>query len=332
VDENQGFAKAIEEAAVLVKSDAEGENGGAALAEKFSVEGYPTFVLVNHDTETVARWWGYDDPDGFTRMLRTSASDPATIAERTARLQQTPTASDAVVLGRYHWTREEFAEAASFFEQAVELGDPEDGHEYELTMVKSRGVRDEIFTIDEVRIAADRALAAPGLEEGEIVDIAQTMASLLLADEPSAVLPYVEAAMEATEGSEDAELVKGRARLEVTHALATGDAERAVALKRATLDEGWEEDSEGLNSFAWWCFEHEVNLEEAEALARKGAELAEEAAAKAMILDTVAEIVNLRGDRDEAIALMKQAVELDPDNEYFQKQVSRFEGELAESM
>ena len=67
-------------------------------------------------------------------------------------------------------------------------------------------------------------------------------------------------------------------------------------------------------------------------LARKGAELAEEDAAKAMILDTVAEIVNLRGDRDEAIALMKQAVELDPDNEYFQKQVSRFEGELAESM
>jgi tetratricopeptide (TPR) repeat protein len=332
VDENQEFAKAIEANVVLVQIDAEGEDGGAELAEKFSVEGYPTFVVVNHDAETVARWWGYDNPDGFTRMLRTSASDLTTIAEKTVRLERTPTASDAVVLGYYHWTREEIAEAAGLFQRAVELADPEDGYEYELTMVMSRGVDDEIFTVDEVRTAAASALAAPGLEDGEIVDIAQTMASLLLADEPAAVLPYVEAAIKATEGSEDPALVKGRAGLEITHALATGDAERAVALKRATLDEGWEEDSEALNSFAWWCFEHEVNLEEAETLARKGAEIAEDDASKAMIIDTVAEIVNLRGDRDEAVALMKQAVELDPDNEYFQKQVSRFAGELAGSM
>jgi len=46
-----------------------------------------------------------------------------------------------------------------------------------------------------------------------------------------------------------------------------------------------------------------------------------------MILDTVAELCNLRGDREEAITIIGQAIELDPDTDYFKEQLVRFKAE-----
>ena len=90
------------------------------------------------------------------------------------------------------------------------------------------------------------------------------------------------------------------------------------------------DDPAALNNFAWWCFEHNVNLEEAEELALRGVELATDDDARANILDTAAEICAARGDCAEAIARIKRAIELSPDKEYFKTQLARFEKELAE--
>ena len=94
-----------------------------------------------------------------------------------------------------------------------------------------------------------------------------------------------------------------------------------------TRPEGWEEDPGELNGFAWWCFENRINLEQAEDLARRGVELAPEGEEKAMVLDTLAELVFLRGDENEAVALIRQAIEQSPDNEYYREQMVRFGGE-----
>jgi tetratricopeptide (TPR) repeat protein len=96
------------------------------------------------------------------------------------------------------------------------------------------------------------------------------------------------------------------------------------------LPEGWMEDANELNNFAWWCFENEVNLEEALELAIKGAELAENDSARANVLDTAAEICNALGNCEEAIVKIKKAIELDPDNDYFKDQLARFEEITAE--
>jgi tetratricopeptide (TPR) repeat protein len=76
---------------------------------------------------------------------------------------------------------------------------------------------------------------------------------------------------------------------------------------------------------AWWCFENAVKLDEAEELARRGVKLAEAPGDKANILDTLAEICNARGNCPEAVVYMRQAVELNPEREYFKKQLERFE-------
>ncbi len=49
---------------------------------------------------------------------------------------------------------------------------------------------------------------------------------------------------------------------------------------------------------------------------------------KLMILDTVAEIVNLQGSPKEAVTLMEQAIKEDPKTESWKKQLERFKKEL----
>jgi hypothetical protein len=95
------------------------------------------------------------------------------------------------------------------------------------------------------------------------------------------------------------------------------------------MPEGWDENAGDLNTFSWWCFEHKINLDEAEKLARMGAELAEPGGEKAMILDTLAEIVNLKGKPKEAVKVTKLAIKESPGRKFYQEQLTRFE-KLAE--
>jgi hypothetical protein len=98
-----------------------------------------------------------------------------------------------------------------------------------------------------------------------------------------------------------------------------------VELKRATLPEDWKDSPTQLNRFAWWCLEAMANLEEAEVLARRGADLAPPGPERANILDTAAEICNARGNCDDAVELIRLAIENDPDRELFRTQLERFE-------
>jgi len=151
------------------------------------------------------------------------------------------------------------------------------------------------------------------------------------AEDPSIMVPYVKAAVAATDPPALAEQYKdARKSLLVANALyVEKDKEKALALKRQNQPEGWMEDADRLNAFAWWCFENKVNLEEAETLARRGVELAKSGSQKAMVLDTAAEICNLRGSCKDAAELMELAVREDPKNEYYTKQLDRFRKLLA---
>lgn len=97
----------------------------------------------------------------------------------------------------------------------------------------------------------------------------------------------------------------------------------ALALRRDHLGLDWRNDVARLNSFAWWCFEHDVNLKEAESLAQRGVDLSE-GVERANVLDTLAEIVNARGRRNEARDLIDDALKLNPDSDFLKSQKTRF--------
>ena len=71
-----------------------------------------------------------------------------------------------------------------------------------------------------------------------------------------------------------------------------------------------------------------MNLEEAETLARLGVEKAEGGAQRAQLLDTLAEILFLRGDPKGALETAQKAVEMDPGNPWYRRQVARFGGRI----
>ncbi len=310
--------------------DAEDEKEGVGLAEEYAIGGYPTFIVTNAEAETISRWWGYETAEEFSDTVAEAVADPVTIAERTSRFEAAPTAKDAYVLGLYYTTREEGPEAVAYLTTALELA-PDEGYEYHLFWATYLGFRKDDYTLDDVKRVADQVLASPNVEASQQVETARLTIRALEDEFPEDAATYIAAGLAASEGTDDPELQKDRRKLLISEALLVkNDRELALELVRQDLPEGWEEDAKQLNSFAWWCFEHEVNLEEAEALARKGAELAEDEEQKAQILDTAAELANLRGDQAGAVALIQQAMELDPENDYYGEQLDKFTGAVAE--
>jgi len=96
---------------VFFKVDAE-KGDGVELAEKFKVPGFPTFVAINSETETIQRWAGYDDADSFIETVAQVVADPTTIDEKIARYETDPTVGDAVALGEYYATSGQWTDVA----------------------------------------------------------------------------------------------------------------------------------------------------------------------------------------------------------------------------
>jgi tetratricopeptide (TPR) repeat protein len=78
----------------------------------------------------------------------------------------------------------------------------------------------------------------------------------------------------------------------------------------------------GHNALAWMYARCRMNLDEALTHARKAVELRPEQTA---FLDTLAEVHFQKGDTDKAIELMKKCLEREPENDFYRKQLKRYE-------
>ena len=289
---------------------------------------YPTFVLTDRRGATIDRWMGYGRAAEFIKSLREATADLTTIDRTRARFATAPTARDAAKLGRVQAASAEYAAAVRSYRQAERL-DTDGATDYSVRIFDClmSASYDSTVADDDLKAAADAVLASKQRRTSDVIGVAMQMRSYAKRQSKTDLMvPYLQAAFEASDGSAEAEVQNARRSLLVDHALyVLGDKERALAARRDLLPEGWAEDADQLNSLAWWCFENNVNLEEAETLARKGVDLAPPGREKAAILDTVAEIRNARGDRKEAVAFTEQAIEQEPKNDYYRKQLERFQ-------
>jgi uncharacterized Ntn-hydrolase superfamily protein len=83
-----------------------------------------------------------------------------------------------------------------------------------------------------------------------------------------------------------------------------------------------ETDATMLNGLAWSLATHDLELPDALKAAERAAQLEPKSTD---VLDTVAEIHHRMGHRDQAIAIGKQALALDPQNEYLKAQLARYQ-------
>ncbi len=302
---------------------------GIDLAKQFKIKGYPTYIVYTPDGKgKIDHWLGFDDGPGWSAYVEADIADPTVVADRTARFEAEPTARDAKVLARVSDAESRYADAANYFRTAQRL-DPAAADELAFPLFDTilSGHKAGAFELADALSAADAVIERENADPAEAIFV-QLMLSGLLKESADAELKtkYLKAAVRLSERSDDPQVLKYRPRILVDYALQVdGDKEKALGLKRDLLPEGWKDDAGELNGFAWWCFENNINLAEAEQLARRGVELAEPGRQKASILDTLAEICNARGLCGEAVRLAKLSVEEAPDNKYYQGQVERFE-------
>ena len=315
------------EDAILFNVDCE-KGEGIEIAKKYEISGYPTFIAMNGEGEVTDSWIGYEGAEKWSASTVAAKKDRRTIVEKKQAFKAEPTLALALALGSDAATGSEYKEAVSYYRKAQEL-DPENPTKYRDLILMSMiyGIEDGAFTMDDVITKAEPAMASDDTPVADKLELALLLKYFAgKSGQIEKAIPFIEAAWAASEGATDEEAVKYRGYLEVSHALLVEkDSAKALELYRGKLPEGWEEDPGQLNKFAWWCFENDLNLEEAQELAAKGVELAETDQERANILDTAAEICNALGNCDEALAKIQKAVELNPENEHFQEQLARFE-------
>lgn len=106
-----------------------------------------------------------------------------------------------------------------------------------------------------------------------------------------------------------------------------GNNDEAVAAYQAYVDRH-PDDPGALNGIAWFCAQRGIGLDVALAAGLKAVKLSNRDPG---ILDTLAEVYYARGEYDDAIKIGKEARESDPDDQYFNDQVEKFEKAKAEA-
>lgn len=301
---------------------------GIELAKTYNIKGYPTFILANKGAETMSRWWGYTKELLF-EQLESGLADQSTIENKKVRYAKNPDANTAKVFASYHQTKGDIKEAVTFYSQAAEF-DTENDYAYELYSLYFSGIRQKIYTMSEVELAADKVLASEKVTTESKTRMYAGMAAHIKDDqENKKILSYIIDGHAHVSRLSEKKPKWAIDQLNIAHALYIDkNQDKAVTLKKGSMKDGWQDNAGDLNGFSWWCFENKVNLEDAEKMGRRGAKLAQSGREKAMIFDTVAEIVNLRGNPNEAIALMELALKEDPESEYYKKQIEKFKSKV----
>ena len=313
----------------VVFLDIDCEKGdGPELAKKYNIRGYPTYIMVTPQGEVTDAWIGYPGPENWAAFVTAGSEDRRVIPEKEKAYQTEPNLALARSLANHAATASDYRASVEYFSKAREL-DPAGAKDYTQEIIYNLyyGSDEKIFTAEEIKAEADLALAGKDATVEDKVDLASLITAVATnIEDPEMAVPYIEAALKASEGSTEENVISGRVDLEISHALiAQKDKKKALSLKHASMDEGWEEDLRTVNSFAYWCFENDLNLVEAEELTTQGIEQAEDDTMRNRFLNTAAEICNATGRPREAVAHIQRILETDPDRGYFQRQLARFE-------
>jgi tetratricopeptide (TPR) repeat protein len=309
----------------------EGEEG-SVLSDVYKVgTTYPVFILMNSSGEIIKRWTGYSTATAFVGKLKSSLSDLASIDERLARFKASPTFQDALGLAKFYSDIGENLQAIEFYQHAVSLGKGTNvDFTYQIFMNTANASWKEMLPFEDVLPTADAVLSAKRKNVSNIVKVSQIMARLARKlGRTDEIAKYLQAGIDVTANSQDPKTRESHNLAKADYALhVEGDATKAVSIRKAGLGAGWEDNRDKFYAFAKWCLERKINLEEAEMYARKTINMVYPGKIRAKVLNIVAEICFARGKTAEAIKTIGMAIEQEPENEFYPKQLKRFQESL----
>lgn len=305
---------------------------GDSLSDVYEVGyNYPVFIVMNSEGEVVKRWTGYSTPAQFESTLHNAISDLATIGDRLRRYRAKPTYEDALFLAKYYADSGADLDAIEFYRQADSINalSPID-HSYEIFSSTANAVWRDELPYDDALTAADVVLDSRIKSSVNIAKVGNLLSQLARrVGRTETLKKYLEAGIAATAGSTNSTIRAYYVLLKADYALhVNGDTAEAIRLKKESQGFGWEEDRDKSYSFARWCLQRKIDLDEAKMYARRTINLVYPGRARAMVLNTLAEICAARGEHQEALTAMEMAVRESPDNEYYQKQLETYRNEV----
>ena len=305
---------------------------GIELSKRYKVGSYyPLFVLTNSTGKVISRWTGYTGSSRFISSLRKALSDLITVEKRVARHQAKSTYKDALFLAQYNSDTGEHLKAVEYYRQARSLsGSAVFDYSFEIFENTSNATWKDIIPFDEVFPAADAVLTSKIKNRNNIIRVARIMSSLAREKgKTNQIATYLQAGIDATANSQDKKTKESHDLFLADRALyISGDTAEAIRIRKASLGRDWEIDPARFYPFARWCFERRINLEEAEMYTRMAVDRASQGKFKAKLLNLLAEICNARGNTEEAVRLTEMAIDQDPDNEQYRRQLKRFQESL----
>ena len=309
------------------------EGEGVELSEQYKVGNtYPVFILTDSNGEVIERWTGYAGSNAFASKLKKALSDPTALDKRIARFKAEPTLDDALSLAKYYSDAGEHLKAVEYYRQAESLGK---GHtldySYQIFINTANAAWKDMIDFDEVLPAADSVLTSKLNNRNNVSKVAMIMGRLAREKgKTNQITKYLQAGLEATANSHNKNLRESHDLIMAEYALyVNADTTEAIRIKKASMGKGWEENRDKFYSFAKWCLERKINLEEAEIYARRTVDLVYPGKYRAKVLNTLAEICYAQGNTEKSIKLIKMAIGQEPDNEYYAKQLLRFQEKLS---
>ncbi len=311
------------------------DEAGSRLADEYDIgTTYPVFVLTNSKGEIITRWTGYTGGGkGFVKSLLNALKDQRTITERVEQFKAQPTLLEAAALARFFAEIGEHLKAVKYFKEAETLRNgPGAGFSYDIFKNSANAVWNEKAEYEIVFPVADTALALGKRNARNVIGVARIMSRMSRKFERTDSLEkYLQAGIAAAKNSTDPKLNESQYSLNADMALQIdSDTAQAISIKKQGMGANWDSDRDKAFSFAKWCLERKINLEESESIARKTVRLVHPGVYRARVLSTLAHILDARGKTDEAIATVLQAIEQNPDDPYYSKQLKRLKGETVE--
>lgn len=322
---SESFRQDIAAQAILLPMDAE-QGEGIGLARRYRVYAYPTFLLVDAEGIVLDGWLGYEAAEPFLITLREAAAAPQPLPERRRAFRKAPSAAAAAKIAELEQLGGAFGEALAWYRRAQELGS-EANLAPAIFEAVARGQREGLFGDLALLEPARQVIAEPRSSGRQIMETVALLGQATQGKaDRSVYLDALERGAARLAGAASAEDQRYHAALMADHTLlGEGRSDEAFAWKQKSMAEGWRDQPAALNEIAWWCFEGGVALEDAEDFARRGVALAASDGEKANIMDTLAELRNARGDCDEALELIREALRLNPNSDYLKQQLARFE-------
>lgn len=282
-----------------------GGGKGKFVGQMHEVKATPTFVLYDPDRGPLHQWKGWA-PVAFLQNLNGGLRSNTTVVDRLDRYEKTPTADDAALLGFFWASTGNFGGAYDAFQKAVELN-PSFDFRAESFDAAASGYAAGQVSFDKLESAATGVLAQNDSDEEHL-----NVASILIgvtegSPDAERVAPFLATALKRAEQSSAPNIQQAANRLEPYRLLYLAHDAAGAVKAYQTRYSGWPTDPDALNNVAWWCRTQEIELEEAEGWARGAVKGYTKPEDKANARDTLADILILRGKKQEAIEQLFEA-------------------------